>query len=1029
MKPENKSSAAGDTRFMTRAARGVDVRRLEALLKANLSGEVRFDAGSRALYATDSSNYRQVPIGVVIPKSETDIIHTVAACRKYHAPLLMRGGGTSLAGQGCNVAVVLDTTKYYNRVLELDKTRKTVRVQTGIVLDHMLKATRREGLVFGPDPATHNHCSIGGMLGNNSCGIHSVMAAHAGYGARMSDNTASLSVLTYDGIKMEVGPTGEQELEAIIRAGGRRGDIYRQLRDFRDKYADLIRERFPDIPRRVSGYNLPALLPENGFNVAAALVGSECTCVTILEATLKLMEEPPARSLLVLGYPDIFTAGRQVPRVMQHKPIGLEGIDDRLLKDMQEKGLNLEDLELLPEGKGWLLVEFGADTKAQADEAAKQLMEALGKEEKPPVMSLFDDPAQEKMLWEIRESGLGATAWVHGKPDSWPGWEDSAVPPEKVGDYLEELRALFSSYGYEPSLYGHFGQGCIHCRVGFDLFSQEGLQRYKKFTEAAARLVLKYGGSISGEHGDGQARGDLLEIMYGKEMVQAFREFKAIWDPQGKMNPGKIVDTYGQLSNLRVGTHYQPANPETFFHFPAEGSFSRAALRCVGVGNCRRSEGGTMCPSYMATYEEEHSTRGRARMLFEMLQGQVVTRGWKDKYVKKSLDLCLSCKGCKHDCPVNVDMATYKSEFLFHYYKGRLRPRSAYAFGLIHWWSRLASQMPELVNGITQSRVLAPLVKLMTGVAPERSLPRFAAQPFRKWFTQQERKKSDRPRVILWTDTFNNFFLPETLVAGAEVLEAAGFRVVIPRRQLCCGRPLYDFGMLHMARGLLQQILGSLRREIRAGTPVVGLEPSCVAVFRDELCNLLPYNEDARRLRSQTYTLAEFLEKKAPHFQLPAFKRKALLHGHCHHKAIMQLDTDEKVLRHMQLDYQLLDSGCCGMAGYFGYEKGAPYQVSVRAGENVLLPAVRKASKDTLIIADGFSCREQIRQLTDRGGLHTAQVIRMALDGKDAAAPYPERRYAGKLKSVSANHLPRLLAGAAIAGIGVFLLAGRLLRK
>ncbi len=972
-----------DNRYETKNSQGVDIKYLERALKAKIEGEVRFDKGSRALYATDGSNYRQVPIGVVIPKNEKDIIETTAICKKYHAPLLSRGCGTSLAGQCCNVAVVMDMTKYYNNILNIDKDRKLVSVQPGIVLDEMRGATLQEaGLTFGPDPATHTHCSIGGMLGNNSCGVHSVMSQFYGYGARMSDNTESLTVLTYDGLKIKVGPTSEEELENIIREGGRKGEIYQKLKALRDKYQDLIREKFPRIPRRVSGYDLPSLLPENGFNVAQALVGSEGTCVVILEATMKLMPSPKERSLLVLGYPDIYVACKDISEIMKHKPIGLEGMDDILIGFMKKKGLNLKDIPLLPKGKGWLLVEFGGKDKEETDNKAKALMEELRKQETPPDMSLFDDPAQEKKLWDVRESGLGATAFVPGDPDGAPGWEDSAVPPDKVGDYMKDLRELFSKYDYHPSLYGHFGQGCVHCRVGFDLETKEGIEKYKNFTVEAAKLVVSYGGSLSGEHGDGQSRGDLLEIMFGKELIEAFHEFKNIWDPEWKMNPGKIIDTYGQLTNFRLGTSYNPPSPKTHFHFQNDdnkGSFSRAVLRCVGVGNCRRHEGGTMCPSYMVTREEKDSTRGRAHMLFEMLQGDVVGNGWKDKHVKESLDLCLSCKGCKGDCPVNVDMATLKSEFLSHYYEGKIRPRSAYAFGWIYWWSRVASLMPEVANFFTQAPVFSSVAKMLTGVAPQRKIPKYALKTFRHSFRDREKKNLDKPTVILWVDTFNNFFTPEILTAAVEVLETAGFQVIIPPKILCCGRPLYDFGMLDTAKKMLLEILDTLKEEIRKGTSVVGLEPSCVAVFRDELCDILPHNEDAVRLKKQTFTLAEFLEKKANNFKVPILKRKAILHGHCHQKAIMKMENELSLLKKMGIDFKTPDAGCCGMAGYFGYEKGKHYEVSVKAGERVLLPEVRNADMDTIIITDGFSCREQIEQQTNRKGMHLAQVLQMAL--------------------------------------------------
>ncbi|MBN9482075.1 MAG: FAD-binding oxidoreductase [Bacteroidetes bacterium] len=985
-------------------ARGVDINALEQELKKIIKGEVRFDEGSRALYSTDSSNYRQIPIGVIIPLHKEDIIQTIAVCRKYGAPILSRGGGTSLAGQTCNVAVVMDMSKYYNKILAIDVDRKLVRVQPGIVLDHMKIETEKLGLTFGPDPSTHNHCTIGGMLGNNSCGVHSVMSAFYGYGARMSDNITSMRVITYDGIEMEVGPTTEEEYAQIIAEGGRRAEIYSRLKGIRDQHIELIRTKFPNIPRRVSGYNLPALLPENGFNMATALVGTESTCVTILEATLKLMPKPEARTLVVLGYPDLYSSGKHIMDVLQHEPIGLEGIDDLLIGYMKKKDLNIEYLPLLPKGKAWLLVEFGGNSQEDADNKGRKLIAAIEQMPDAPTTSLVDDPAQEWKIWEVRKSGLGATAWVPGEPTTEEGWEDSAVPPEKIGEYLVDLKKLFNKYGWNPSLYGHFGQGCVHCRVPFDMLTEKGLETYKQFTIEAAHLVVKYGGSISGEHGDGQSKADLLEIMYGKELLQAFRDFKRVWDPEWKMNPGKMIEPYGQLTNLRMGVHYHPEEPKTHFQYPEEqNSFSFAMTRCVGVGECRRSSGGTMCPSYRVTNEEKHSTRGRARMLFEMLMGDVA-HGWKDEHVKDSLDLCLSCKGCKGDCPVNVDMATYKAEFLSHYYKGKLRPVTAYTFGWIHKWASIASAIPGIANFVTQNKFISPIFKWIGGIAPQRKVPRFADTTFKKWFGKRNTPgQRPRPQVILWADTFNNYFLPETLIAGLEVLEAAGFEVIVPKQALCCGRPLYDFGMLDTAKKLLQNILESLSVEIEKGIPVVGLEPSCVAVFRDELCNLFPADRNAQRLKTQTYTLAEFLQLKAPQFA-SQIRGEALVHGHCHHKAIMKMNDDAAILKKTGLDYKILDSGCCGMAGYFGYEKGTHYDVSVKAGELVLLPQVRNAPKETFIVADGFSCRGQIEQQTDRKALHLAQVLHMGLQ-KDSTAPiaYPENEYLERMKRILLN--------------------------
>jgi FAD/FMN-containing dehydrogenase/Fe-S oxidoreductase len=968
----------------------VNVPGLVAELRRTVEGEIRFDEGSRALYATDGSNYRQVPIGVVVPRHADAIVAAIAACRRYGAPVLARGGGTSLAGQCCNVAVVIDMTKYMHHVLELNPDRKYARVQPGTICDSLRHAANRYNLTFAPDPATHNRCTLGGMIGNNSCGIHSVMAG------KTSENIDALDIVTYDGLRMHVGKTSDQELEAYIREGGRKGEIYAGLKSIRDRYADLIRQRYPKIPRRVSGYNLDKLLPENGFHVAQALVGSESTCVTVLEATTRLVDWPPERCLLVLGYPDVYTAGDHVEEVLQFKPIGLEGIDDRFIRDMKLKKLHPEDLELMPDGGGWLVAEFGGETRDEALSKAKAVIEALKKVEHPPVFKLFDDPAHERMVWEIRESGLGATAQVPGQKENWEGWEDSAVPPGKVGPYLRDLRKLLEKYHYNCCLYGHFGDGCIHTRIDFDLKTKQGIESYRSFISEAVDTVLRYGGSLSGEHGDGQSRAEFLPRMFGEELMEAFREFKSLWDPDWKMNPGKVVNAYRIDKNLRYGTQYNPPTPKTHFHFVQDhNSFARAMERCVGVGECRRVEHGTMCPSYMVTREEMHSTRGRARLLFEMLQGDPLHNGWRSEHVKEALDLCLSCKGCKSDCPVNVDMATYKAEFLSHHYDRRIRPRHAYASGLIFVWARLASHVPVLANAFTQLPGLRSAAKWAAGYAQQRKIPPFAYESFKSWFRARAPRNQDRPRVILWADTFNNYFQPEVAKAAVEVLEDAGFQVEVPAQDLCCGRPLYDYGMLDLAVRKLRQTLAGLKQQIQDGVPVVVLEPSCAAVFREEMSDLLHSDEDANRLRGQTFLLSEFLEKKAPAYQPPKLDRKAIVHGHCHHKAIMKLTDEEKVLSKVGLNYQVLDSGCCGMAGAFGYEAGDHYEVSIACGERVLLPAVREAPKTSLVVADGFSCREQILQQTDRQALHLAQVIQMAKrEGSNGhAQAFPERNY------------------------------------
>ena len=1032
-----------------------DAAGLAELLRSRLRGEVRFDNSARALYATDGSNYRQVPIGVVVPNDTDDVLATIDACRAFNAPLLCRGAGTSLAGQCCNVALVLDFSKYMARIIEIDPARRIARVEPGVVLDNLRNAAEKYHLTFAPDPATHNRCTIGGMIGNNSCGVHSIM------GGKTDDNIEALDVVTYDGLRMQVGQTSSTDLDRICAESGRRGQIYSVLRSISTEYSGLIRQRFPNIPRRVSGYNLNHLLVDNGFHVARALVGSEGTCATVLEATCRLIESPPARVLAVVAFPDIYQCADAVPLVMEHKPIGLEGFDDLLVYYERAKGINPEGLALLPEGGGWLMVEFGGQTLSEAESQALRLIDALNRTPAPPTVALYSG-AQAQRIWEVRESSLGATSHVPGEPLNWEGWEDAAVSPENLGGYLRDLRKMMADFGYKGSLYGHFGHACVHTRLNFDLETKDGIAKFRKFVEEAADLVVSYGGSLSGEHGDGQARGELLPKMFGPELMQAFRKFKIAWDPDGKMNPGKLIGIAGEPNkldeNLRLGPGYAPWQPKTKFQFPQDhGSLSHAALRCVGVGKCRREDGGVMCPSYRATHEEEHSTRGRAHLLWEMTQSKdrddaVIRDGWRSEEVKKSLDLCLSCKGCKSDCPVGVDVATYKAEFLSHYYEGRLRPLSAYAFGNIDFFARLASTAPGLVNLTTQLPFVSDIAKFVAGIPAQRRIPAFAPETFKSWFFRRERiqavgdledqdpEKWDAPRladfarrgsagtessypggapflpgvgrggdfaprvddstipspdestpaVLLWADTFNNYFLPQTARAAVRVLETAGYRVLVPRANLCCGRPLYDFGLLDRAQSLLLEILAALAPQIEAGIPIVGLEPSCVAVFRDELLNFFPHDERAQKLSRQTFLLSEFLDQNSANAPLPQFPRKALLHGHCHHKSIMKMTAEESLLRRLGIDFTQPAPGCCGMAGSFGFHKES-YDVSAAIGELELLPAVRRAPDDWLIIADGFSCREQIAQMTHRRALHLAEVLEMALEPElQFAEPYPE---------------------------------------
>jgi FAD/FMN-containing dehydrogenase/Fe-S oxidoreductase len=983
-------------------AAGIDPRALARELAHELRGEVRFSPGSRALYANDASAYRQVPIGVVIPRDAPDVVTAVEICRRHGAPIGARGCGTGLAAQTVNEAVMFDFSKYMHELVELDPERRFARVQPGLVLDWLRDAAERHQLTFGPDPATHSRCTLGGMIGNNSCGTHSILAGVT------ADNIEALDVLLYDGTRMTL-PSGvsDEQLGRTISQGGRVGEIYGRLRDLRNRYADLIRERFPKIPRRISGYNLDQLLPERGFNLAAAMVGTEATCGLVLEARCKLIDSPQYRSLVLVGYGDCPAAADQVPWVSEFGPIGLETFDRRLLRNELIKGFKRHP-ELLPDGDGWLLVEFGGDSAEEANEQAERFAQAVKEQGGHLGVKLYEDPEQVAQVWEIREGGVGNSK-VPGEHPGWPSWEDAAVAPERIGDYLRDLEKLCDKHGRRIScMFGHIGHGCVHTRIDWDFLTPAGVRNYRAFMEDAGDLIASYGGSLSGEHGDGHARAELLPKMFGgPELIEAFREFKSIWDPDWKMNPGKVVDPYPLDTHLRMDPGYHTRQVTTEFRYPDadNGSFAAAAERCFGVGACR-DQSGVMCPSYQVTLEERHSTRGRARMLFEMMRGDSpLDGGWRNEEVKEALDLCLACKGCLHECPVRVDMATYKAEFLSHYYKGRLRPRQSYAFGLIRWEARLASHAPKLANLMLQRQPFAAAGKLLAGVAQERTPPKFAPLHFKRWFSARAQSTGTgtsarngaqaASRVILWADTFNDYFHPEVAIAATEVLEAAGFQVIVPQASLCCGRPLYDYGMLRLARRLLHQVLDALREEIRAGTPLISLEPSCNAVFRNELLNMLPHDEDAKRLARQTFTLGEFLAEHAASWEMPQLGRKALVHFHCHQRATSDVDCDKAVLDRLGLDYEVLGTGCCGLAGSFGYEAGKRYEVSVKAGEQLLLPRVRQASEHELILTDGFSCRSQIEHGSERSALHLAQVVQMAMrEGPNGPPePRPEARY------------------------------------
>jgi FAD/FMN-containing dehydrogenase/Fe-S oxidoreductase len=1020
------------------ATASVDVHSLRRRLEQEVEGEVRFDAGAKALYATDASNYRQVPLGVVIPKTLEDIVATHRVCHEHRAPILPRGGGTSLSGETVNFAVVIDVSKYLTEIGDAEASTQTVICQPGVINEHLNEKTGEQiGMIFGPDPSTHSRCTIGGNLGNNSCGIHSVQSQLYGPGPRTSDSVEALELVTYDGERFWVGVGEEDQLEEIIAAGGRKGEIYAKLRDLRDRYGDLIRERYHPVdrlPRRVSGYNLDELLPERGFNVARALVGTEGTCATFTQVKFKLTPALLRRTLVVVEYDELPDAAEHVMEIIeQWRPIGLEALDHLLIEDQMVKGEHVSDIEELPRREkpdaAWLLVQFGADEPGESERTAEEFRSwLLDKGYEPDRIKITpskEEGGHSQQIWEIREGGLGATAFPPDGQDHWPGWEDSAVPPERIADYIRDLRALYEKYDYRGAMYGHFGQGCIHSRVSFDLRHADGIKKFRAFMEEAGDLVCSYGGSLSGEHGDGQARAELLGKQYGEELLDAMREFKRIWDPDWKMNPGKVVDPYRLDEHLKLGADYNPWRPPVRFAYSLDdGDFAHHALRCVGIGKCRVPDASTvMCPSYMVTREEMHSTRGRARLLFEMLQGDVITDGWQSDEVHEALDLCLACKGCTSDCPVQVDMPTMKAEFLHHRFKSlrRWRPRYAYAFGLIDQAARIASRVPELANLVTQTPVLSRAAKFAAGMAPAREIPEFAPVTLQHWW--RSRGGTSNPsgqRVVLWPDTFNNHFHTDVGVACVEAIESAGWQVVIPDGHVCCGRPLYDYGFLDLAERYLKKSIEVLRDEIRQGTPIVGMEPSCLAVFKDELTGMLPHDDDAQRLARCAMHFSEFFEQFA--VPVPQLERKALVWGHCHHKATGDMDPEHQLLERMGLEIEPVSGGCCGLAGSWGFEQGH-HEISMQCGEQALLPAVREADEQTIVIANGFSCKTQIQQSdAPRNALHVAQVMKMAREhgpqgyrGGRPEDPYYEVR---PKPSILARLARAGVVGAGLAAVG-----------
>ncbi len=922
----------------------VDDNELSGALRAAVRGEVGADPATRALYATDASNYRVPPRAVVAPRCVDDVSAVMAICREQGVPLTARGAGTSIAGNAIGPGVILDFSRHLNAVLDLDPANRLARVQPGVVLDALQAAAAPHGLRFGPDPSSHSRATLGGMIGNNACGTHSVA-----WGTT-AGNVEELVVLLPEGARLVAG---SGQLPAGVAALER-------------EYRGLIRTALPHWPRRGSGYALAHLLPEHGSQLARALVGTEGTCAVLLEATVRLIAPPPAVALLVLGFPDTPAAADAVPELLAHHPLAVEAMEAALIEALRARRRTLAQL---PEGAAWLLVEFGADHPGEAEASARAVAAQAGR---PHLVVV--DPAHRAALWRIREAGAGLLTRPSDGVQGWPGWEDATVPPDRLGGYLRGFADLLTEHGRRGSVYGHFGEGCVHLRLDADLLTAPGRRDFRRLLEQAADLVVAHGGSLCGEHGDGRARGELLDRMYPPEVLELFARFKGIFDPNRLLNPGVLVDPRPLDADLRPGREREV--PVSLALARDGGSLAAATRRCVGIGACRALDGpGVMCPSFQVTRDEKHSTRGRAHLLAEMLAGDLITGGWRSPEVHEALDLCLACKACVSDCPVNVDMASYKAEFLHQHYRRRLRPRWHYALGGLPLAAHLAGLAPAAANWA------APLLARLGGVSTARPLPRFA----RYRPPVLPAGPALRGAVLLWPDCFTRSFDPHVIHAAARVLTAAGFAVRLPRGTVCCGLTWFATGQFGIARLVLRRTLRLLRTATAArvpvsGLPVVGLEPSCVAMLRGDLTELLPDDPAASALAGQTWTLAELLAQRAADWQPPRRAADAVQQVHCHQHAILGHDADDSLLRAAGIRVRRA-SGCCGLAGSFGYQRGHE-ELSAALARRSLVPALQ-AAPEALVLADGFSCRLQIAQTTGRRAVHLAELLDAgALEGR-----------------------------------------------
>ncbi|MGH7495644.1 MAG: FAD-binding and (Fe-S)-binding domain-containing protein [bacterium] len=949
-------------------------------LQRKIRGEVLFDQVSRYLYSTDASLYQIDPIGVVLPRNREEVVQCLRTAAKYGVAILPRGGGTSLAGQTVGRALVLDCSKYMNALLEVNAEARWVRVQPGIVRDELNAKIKPTGLHFTPDVATSSRATVGGMIANNSAGTHSIV-----YGKTV-DQVISLRAILADGNEVEFKELTPAEYEQKCAQDDLEGSIYRETRRLVEHNAEEIRLRFPKVMRRAGGYNLDLLLGEKNWNLAKIVAGSEGTLAFVIEAKVRIEPLPKATGVLVAHFHDLFDALRAVLPVLPHRPAAVELLDRPILH-MAAQNLALRPHCTFVEGDpaGVLLIEFFGETSAEIAERVVRLEEEMRSQHKAYVCTRALTAEEQARVWYVRKAGLGLLMGMKGELKPVEFIEDAAVPVEVMPQYLREVADLIQRHNREVTMYAHASVGLVHVRTRLNLKQEEDVKIMRRISEATLDLVLKYGGMMSGEHGDGLVRSYLNPKFFGPSLYQTFRELKRVFDPQGLMNPGKIVDAQSIEENLRIGPHYRTRHLHTHFHYDEDGGFDRAVEMCTGVGECRKTLGGTMCPSYMVTRDEEHSTRGRANALRAALTGKISLQQFTNPRLYEVFDLCLACKACKAECPSNVDMAKLKYEFLQHYFDEHGAPLTTLLFSRPDVLGKLASPLARAVNALLRSKTMRAALHGLFGIDYRRILPLYATESFAHWFDRHQKNNgnhSERPAVVLFNDTFLTYHEPAIGTAAVRVLEALGYRVVLANAG-CCGRAQISNGLLRAARPRAEAIVEHLAKFVDAGIPIVGCEPSCVSAVKEDYPDFVREVQTAKRVAGNFFLIEEFVlrEQHQQKFN-QAFQpqpRNVLYHGHCHLKALFGTASSKAALTQAAgCTVTEVDSGCCGMAGAFGYEK-KHYDISMKIGERRLFPAVQALPEDHHIVANGFSCRHQIEHATGRKARHAIELLADAL--------------------------------------------------